>query len=105
MSINALPPKTADTSKKQEHRELLSQADSFVDRHVGPREDECQEMLDFLGLPTLDSLVDEALPTGIRLKRPLQIDEGRSENAVLAELKRIASQNKVFRSYIGMGYH
>src|SRR5881397_2681225 len=105
MSINAMPPKSAGASKKQGHSELLAQAESFADRHIGPREDECRKMLEILGFPTLDSLVDEALPKDIRLERPLQIGDGRSEYAVLAELRQIASRNQVFRSFIGMGYH
>ena len=62
-------------------------------------------MLDLLGYPSLDALIDEAVPAQIRLRRPLQLPAARSEHEVLAALKEIASQNQVFRSYIGMGYH
>ena len=62
-------------------------------------------MLSLLGYPSLEALVDEAVPAQIRLRRPLQLPAARSEHEVLAALKEIASQNQVFRSYIGMGYY
>jgi glycine dehydrogenase len=62
-------------------------------------------MLKLLGYPGLEALIDEAVPSQIRLRRPLQLPAARSGHEVLAALKEIASQNQVFRSYIGMGYH
>ena len=62
-------------------------------------------MLELLGRPTLDALINEAVPKQIRLKQALQLPAGRGEYEVLAELKAIASQNQVFRSFIGMGYY
>src|SRR5258705_6550205 len=62
-------------------------------------------MLELLGYAGLDALIEEAVPSQIRLRRPLQLPGGRSEFEVLAALKDIAAQNQVFRSYIGMGYH
>jgi glycine dehydrogenase len=62
-------------------------------------------MLRLVGLSTLEDLVNEAIPAAIRLDRPLQLPSPRSEHDVLAALKEIASQNQVFRSYIGMGYY
>jgi glycine dehydrogenase len=62
-------------------------------------------MLHLLGYPSLEALIDEAVPSQIRLRRPLQLPAARSEYEVLAALKDIASQNQVFRSYIGMGYY
>jgi len=61
-------------------------------------------MLQALGYPSLDALIDDAVPSQIRLKRPLQLPAGQSEHEVLSALKEIASQNQVFRSCIGMGY-
>ena len=61
-------------------------------------------MLSLLGYPSLEALIEEAVPAQIRLRRPLQLPAARSEHEVLAALKDIASQNQVFRSYIGMGY-
>src|SRR5881396_2907895 len=105
MRIKTMPPKAVDALNKGPRSELLPHQDIFADRHIGPRECECRKMLDFLGFPSLDSLVDKALPRAIRLKLPLQIADGRSEHAVLAEIRQIASRNQVFRSFIGMGYH
>jgi len=62
-------------------------------------------MLSLLGYPSLEALIEDAVPPQIRLRRPLQLPSARSEHEALAALKEIASQNQVFRSYIGMGYY
>jgi glycine dehydrogenase len=62
-------------------------------------------MLATLGVETLDQLIDEAVPASIRLKRPLDLPAPASESEVLAELKTLAGQNKLFRSFIGLGYY
>jgi glycine cleavage system P protein (glycine dehydrogenase) len=62
-------------------------------------------MLSLLGYPSLEALVDAAVPAKIRLRQPLQLPAARSEHEVLAALREIAAQNQVFRSYIGMGYY
>jgi glycine dehydrogenase len=82
----------------------LAYPDRFVDRHLGPRRTEIQHMLDVLGMKSIEDLVAKAVPQGIRMKRPLQIEVARSEYELLAELKAIAQQNQIFRSFIGMGY-
>ena len=79
--------------------------DRFVDRHIGPSDLDVQQMLQTLGLPSLSALIDQAVPAGIRLQRPLQLSADRSEYALLADLKAIAQKNQIFRSFIGMGYH
>ena len=61
-------------------------------------------MLTLLGYPSLEAMIEQAVPAQIRLRRPLQLPAARSEYEVLAALMEIASQNQVFRSYIGMGY-
>ena len=53
----------------------------------------------------MDALIDEAIPSRIRLKKPLDLPEGISEQQYLRELQSISARNKVFRSYIGLGYH
>src|SRR5439155_12306367 len=83
----------------------FSHPDSFPSRHIGPSPEAAAEMLKLLGYSSLDELIDEAVPSQIRLTRPLQLPAGRSEPETLAALKAIASQNQVFRSYIGMGYY
>src|SRR5438093_12514896 len=62
-------------------------------------------MLRRVGAPSMDALIDEAIPSRIRLKEPLDLPEGISEQQYLRELQSIAARNKVFRSYIGLGYH
>ena len=84
---------------------MMPHPDQFVRRHIGPSLAATREMLGLLGYPSLAALTDEAVPSQIRLRRPLQLPAARSEHEVLAALKDIASQNQVFRSYIGMGYH
>jgi glycine dehydrogenase len=83
----------------------LQPTDDFLPRHLGPSEADLQEMLATLGLQSLGTLADAAVPADIRLHQPLDIPIGEGEQAVLARLKDIASQNKVYRSLIGMGYY
>src|ERR1051325_78241 len=85
--------------------ELLAPTDSFARRHIGPDAAEQKEMLAALGLTSLDALVDAAVPANIRLGRALSLPAAQSEHEALKQLRAIAQQNAVFRSYIGMGYH
>src|SRR5881398_521001 len=85
--------------------DILKPTDSFVHRHIGPNPDDIQEMLSTLGLPSLDALIDATIPADIRLRRPLTLGPHRGEHEVLARLRALAGQNKVFRSFIGMGYY
>ena len=83
----------------------LTTTDAFAPRHLGPREAEVAEMLRVLGLGSLEALVDETVPEGIRLKRPLDLPGPRGEREALEDLRALADQNQVFRSFLGMGYH
>ncbi|UCF39336.1 MAG: aminomethyl-transferring glycine dehydrogenase [Acidobacteriota bacterium] len=78
---------------------------AFVYRHTGPRPDEIDEMLSVIGVESLDELVDQAVPRGIRTNQPLQLKPPFTEREVLAEARRLAGKNQVFRSLIGMGYY
>src|SRR2546421_4411833 len=78
---------------------------SFAPRHIGPSADEQREMLQTLGYDSLDALIDDTVPPTIRLGRPLAIHRGLSEFEALANLRGIAKQNEVCRSYLGLGYH
>lgn len=78
---------------------------SFVHRHIGPNDADIANMLEVVGVESLDALVSEVVPENILLKEALAVDKSRSEEDMLAELKEIASQNQVFRSYIGQGYY
>jgi glycine dehydrogenase len=83
----------------------LDHPDQFVRRHIGPNAAETGEMLALLGRKNLDELIDAAVPRKIRLGRELQLPAAKSEFEALAELRRIASENKVFRTFIGQGYY
>jgi glycine dehydrogenase len=78
---------------------------SFQARHIGPDATERDEMLRAIGVPSLDALIDQTIPPGIRLREPLRMPEADSEYVYLRRLRGIASRNTVARSYIGMGYY
>ncbi len=82
-----------------------SATDSFAARHIGLGSQEVEQMLAVLGFSSLDELVSQTVPEDIRLPQPLDLATAQSEASALAQLKEIASQNQVFRSFIGMGYH
>ncbi|XP_052775459.1 glycine dehydrogenase (decarboxylating), mitochondrial-like isoform X2 [Mya arenaria] len=77
----------------------------FAERHIGPNKDEAQAMLEFIGVQSMEELVDKAVPSNIRLNRELHIEEARGEYELLERLQGMASKNKMFRSYIGIGYY
>ncbi|HTA95624.1 MAG TPA: aminomethyl-transferring glycine dehydrogenase, partial [Verrucomicrobiae bacterium] len=79
--------------------------DQFVRRHIGPNTNDAKEMLALLGHKNLDELIDAAVPKKIRLGKKLNLPDARSEHDALIEIKKISSENKVFRSFIGMGYY
>jgi glycine dehydrogenase len=77
---------------------------SFADRHIGPRAAEVEAMLGNLGCASMGHLVNACVPATIRLGRPLQLPEPNGEHQVLEQLRERALKNRVFRSFIGMGY-
>ncbi|BAL27539.1 aminomethyl-transferring glycine dehydrogenase [Azoarcus sp. KH32C] len=83
----------------------LEQRDDFIGRHVGPDEAETRAMLHALGLDSLDQLIDRVIPASILSPSPLALPEGCSEAEALVRLRGIAGKNRVFRSFIGTGYH
>ncbi|WP_407280308.1 aminomethyl-transferring glycine dehydrogenase [Aromatoleum evansii] len=83
----------------------LEQRDAFIARHVGPNPAEVAKMLAAIGAPTLDALIDQTVPSGIRLPGPLPLGGAKPEHEALAELRAIARKNVVKRSLIGMGYY
>src|SRR2546422_5234610 len=83
----------------------LFKPENLQPRHIGPDEAERDEMLKVVGAPSLDALIDEAIPPRIRLKKPLDLPDGVSEYQFLRDLRRPAARNQVFRSYIGLGYY
>lgn len=79
--------------------------DKFVDRHIGPDENDIKKMLGVIGVKSLDELIEKTLPKSIRLKDKLELTEPMTEYELLLHLKSIASKNKVFKNYIGLGYY
>ncbi|VAW25901.1 Glycine dehydrogenase [decarboxylating] (glycine cleavage system P protein), partial [hydrothermal vent metagenome] len=77
---------------------------NFPERHIGPRNNDTNEMLETIGVSSINELIDKTIPQQIRLKKPLDLHGSRSEHWYLRELEKLASKNKVYRTYIGMGY-
>jgi len=82
-----------------------SQKNLFINRHLGPSDGEIQSMLKSCGLSSLDELISETIPASVLDMDSLQINAVPIEQELLKELRSIASENQVFRSYIGMGYY
>lgn len=83
----------------------LSNAVKFESRHNGPTEAEIAEMLEKIGASSLEELINQTVPTSIQLERPLNLPAAQLESEFLKNFKKLASKNKVFKSYIGMGYY
>lgn len=83
----------------------LANHDEFIQRHIGPDAAETAAMLSELGVDSVEALIAQTVPADIRLKTPLATGPAMTEADALAKLKQAASKNKMFKSYIGMGYH
>jgi len=79
--------------------------DKFVNRHIGPNADDLASMLKEIGFNTKEELLTKIIHESILLKNELNLGEGISESELLLELKEIASKNKVFKNFIGLGYY
>ena len=79
--------------------------DNFSGRHIGPGKKEIEKMLDFVGVKSIDALIDETIPLSIRMKEPLKLPEGINEQEYINLLKEIGAKNKIYKSYIGLGYY
>ncbi len=77
----------------------------FVSRHIGPREDEIEQMLKIIGVSSVDELIEQTVPSSIRMSHPLAIANGIAEDKFLKRIRCLASKNKIFKTYIGMGYY
>src|SRR6266853_3191380 len=77
---------------------------SFARRQIGQNEVETEEMLGTVGYQNLAALIDATIPKNIRLDRPLNLPEAKSESEALAELRAISKKNKIAKSFIGAGY-
>jgi glycine dehydrogenase len=91
-----------------EHTRLATRAlhlDTFQHRHIGPDRDAQDEMLRAIGVPSIDALIDQTIPSGIRFSKGLTLPPAETEAAYLRRLRTVAAKNRVTRSYIGMGYY
>ena len=77
----------------------------FAARHIGPDEKDISLMLKEIGVSSLDQLIDETIPSSIRLKRGLDLPSAVTEYSYLKELRKVAAKNKLFTSYLGLGYY
>lgn len=79
--------------------------DAFAYRHIGPREEDLDEMLKAVGADSLKQLISETIPEDILLDSDMNLAEAMTENEFLNHIRDLARKNKVFKSYIGLGYH
>jgi glycine dehydrogenase len=79
--------------------------EKFEHRHIAPNEHDTQKMLETIGVKSVDQLIEQTVPSQIRLKNPLALPKAKSEFQYLNDLKQVASKNRVFKSYIGQGYY
>src|SRR5438309_11281529 len=82
-----------------------AQSQQFQSRHIGPDENQAREMLQAIGVSSLNELVDRTVPASIRMKGDLDLPVAMSEYEYLSHIKEVSLQNKVFRNYIGQGYY
>ena len=85
--------------------DVLEQRDDFIRRHIGPGDEQIADMLDALGLQSLEDLVTKAVPKSIVTDTPLDIGTNKTERGTLSYLRRMSERNKVFVSMIGLGYY
>ncbi|WP_445365630.1 aminomethyl-transferring glycine dehydrogenase [Microbulbifer sp. ANSA001] len=83
----------------------LEQHDAFIHRHIGPDAKQVEAMLETLGVASLEELIEKTVPEAIRKTDELDLADAINEVEALAELKDIAARNKIYRTFIGMGYH
>jgi len=90
------------TMNRLEH---LINSDQFIDRHIGPNSAQTHSMLKTLHLSSVDELIEKTVPSGIRSETTRKLGSPTTEDEALAAIRAIANKNKVFKTYIGMGYH
>jgi glycine dehydrogenase len=83
----------------------MIKTDRFVARHNGPRESDIKLMLKKIGAGSVNDLIDQTIPKNIRLKKPLNLPEGMTEYQYQKHLRTIAAKNKIYKTYIGLGYY
>ncbi|MEZ5049090.1 MAG: hypothetical protein R2766_05520 [Saprospiraceae bacterium] len=83
----------------------MSNSQNFEQRHIGPNPSQTKEMLDVLGLNSIDELIDQTIPKGIRLDSELDVCQSMSESDYLRHIAEVGGMNKVYKSYIGQAYY
>lgn len=83
----------------------LTSENEFIGRHIGPDQSEQTQMLNELGFSSLEEMASKVIPKNIRHQGSVNVGDGISEYEILKNLKQMMSKNKVFKSYIGLGYH
>ncbi|WP_220490252.1 aminomethyl-transferring glycine dehydrogenase [Promicromonospora sukumoe] len=99
------PSDSQEPAVSTPHHSDVFDPDVFADRHLGPRGREVRAMLDQLGIDTMDTLVDRAVPKAIRSQAPLDLPAARTEAEVLAHLRELAGKNQVKTQMIGQGFY
>ena len=100
-----LGPVLAESMKATTMSLSIDPKSDFVRRHVGPGKGEAREMLSFLGYSEMEQLVQDTVPDAIRMDRELDLPPAAPEHVLLEEIRAISKDNKIFRSYLGLGYH
>jgi len=77
----------------------------FLNRHLGPADSDLDKMLKVIGVNSIDQLIDETIPENIRLQKEIDLPEGMSEHEYLIHLRQLAARNKLYKTYIGLGYY
>ncbi|WP_333819081.1 aminomethyl-transferring glycine dehydrogenase [Ohtaekwangia sp.] len=80
-------------------------SEKFESRHIGPDAHQVEQMLQVIKAKSIDELIDQTIPSAIRLKKPLNLPAAQSEYLFLQNFKKLASKNKVYKSFIGTGYY
>jgi glycine dehydrogenase len=80
-------------------------AEKFESRHNGPDAKQIEEMLNVVKAKSVEELISQTVPAGIRLRKPLNLPKAKTEFEFLKEFKQLASQNKIYKSFIGQGYY
>ncbi|TVQ15644.1 MAG: glycine dehydrogenase (aminomethyl-transferring) [Bacteroidetes bacterium] len=78
---------------------------NFISRHNGPRAEDIEKMIKRIGVSSVDELIDQTVPKAIRLKESLKLPQGLNEYEYLNHLKSLGNKNKIYKTYIGMGYY
>ncbi len=91
--------------KKQQSLEELEMRGDFVRRHIGSTRSQIEEILEYLGLDSIEQIIERVVPENIVSTEPLALPEAKSERAVITYLRKLRERNHVYVSMIGMGYH